>query len=64
MGQDTIMLEWKAILDTLNTADVQDQEGIFQELRKQEKYMVTKGFQFTFDKVISPTGETLWQRSH
>jgi len=64
MGQETEMLAWKAILEVLNEASVQDQEEIFQELRKQEEYMVTKGFTFTFEKVISPTGEVLWQRSH
>lgn len=62
MGADTIIMEWKQRLKKLREEPNQDALKNWQYLKELEQYMVDKGYQIHFNKVISPEGETLWKR--
>jgi len=62
MGADTLMMEWKALKEQLENANVRDAPNCWLILREHEEYMESKGFVINFNEVISPEGVTLWKR--
>lgn len=60
MGQQTLMMEWHQLKDTLSECNVSLQEDAWQTLLEHEKHMEEKGYEFKFNSVISPEGETIW----
>ena len=62
MGADTVIMEWKALKEQLDNANVRDQENCWLILKEHEDYMINKGYEITFNQIISPEGVTLWER--
>ena len=61
MGQQTLMLEWHHLKDTLAECNVNLQEDAWKALLEHEKHMEDKGYEFKFQCVLSPEGEVLWE---
>ena len=62
MGADTIMMTWKALMKKIQAANAMDTLEIWAELKEYEAYMANKGYVIHIDRVLSPSGETLWER--
>jgi len=60
MGADTTIMEWKQRLQDLREEPTREK---FESLKEHEEYMVAKGYQIHFTKIISPNGEQLWERN-
>ena len=64
MSASTIMLEWKALMEKIQSANAQDTHILWAELKEHEAYMTNKGYKIQLHQVTSPSGEILWKRSH
>jgi hypothetical protein len=63
MGSQTLMMEWHQLKDTLSECNVALQEDAWLALLEHEKHMESKGYEFKFNRVISPEGEVIWESS-
>ena len=62
MGAQTILMEWKALKEQLDSANLFDQENCWRMLKEHEEYMEQKGFKINFNNIVSPEGEIVWER--
>lgn len=59
---DTVLLEWKALVNEINSAPAKLHLDVFKKLKEHEEYMIEQGFTIGLNVIIDPSGEVVWTR--